>query len=58
MLEGYTHFRSLLFIHKNLTEATIKELQEVLIGINEEVRIGISRLPVQGLLIRMLGSQT
>jgi urease accessory protein len=58
MLEGYTHFGSLLFIHENLTEATIKELQEVLIGINEEVRIGISRLPVQGLLIRILGSQT
>lgn len=58
LLEGYTHFGSLLFIHENANRFILKELEEALHMFQSEVRIGFSRLPVVGLFIRVLANQT
>ena len=58
LLEGYTHFGSLLFIHEKLNDAAFHELVEALHIVENEARIGLSRLPVAGLLLRILANQT
>ena len=60
LMEGYSHFGSLLFIHQKLNSIVIKELEGVLIQAEAETgaRIGFSRLPVGGLLLRVLANQT
>jgi urease accessory protein len=58
LLEGYTHFGSLLFIHENVNKFIFKELEEALGLFQNEVRIGFSRLPNAGILLRVLANQT
>ena len=60
LLEGYSHFGSLLFIHEALSDAIISELEEALAPFNFEnkARLGLSRLPVNGLMLRILANQT
>jgi urease accessory protein len=54
-LEGYTHQASLIFIDKakninNKTEAVLRQLQQ-----QENIEFGMSSLPVNGMIIRVLG---
>lgn len=54
-LEGYTHQASLIYINnaKNITVAVVK-LNESLSTI-EGISFGVSALPINGLLVRLLG---
>lgn len=58
LLEGYTHLGSLLFIHECVNKRMMKEVQEILHPFQNDVRIGFSRLPITGLLVRVLANQT
>ena len=58
LLEGYSHFGSLLFIHDELNEGIVTELEESLSDIGQKARIGFSRLPIRGLMVRVLANQT
>ncbi|MFJ7831335.1 urease accessory protein UreD [Peribacillus sp. NPDC046944] len=58
LLEGYSHFGSLLFIHDGLSEDMITQLEESLSDFGQKARIGFSRLPIRGLMVRVLANQT
>lgn len=58
LLEGYSHFGSLLFIHEELSEGVITKLEEALSDLGHKARIGFSRLPIRGLMLRVLANQT
>lgn len=58
LMEGYSHFGSLLFIHDELSEGIITELEEALSDLGQQARIGFSRLPTRGLMVRVLANQT
>jgi len=54
-LEGFTHQSTLLFINSDVDMVIIEEAcKRILIEI-KEIEFGISKLPVSGLIIRMLG---
>lgn len=55
-LEGFTHQASMIFLQEN---AAVKSLQEEMINLLSEVpgiEFGVSSAPVNGLIIRLLGS--
>ena len=57
-LEGYTHQATLLFIHDHADMKKIAEAcKELLSGI-EDISFGISTLPVNGLICRLLGQKS
>ncbi|MFC3886146.1 urease accessory protein UreD [Bacillus songklensis] len=58
MMEGYTHFGSMLFVHEETTETFINQIQELLDGYDEEARIGISTLAIKGFILRVLARHT
>ena len=58
LLEGYSHFGSLLLIHEEVSEELIIELEETFSDFSNKVRIGFSRLPIHGLILRILANQT
>jgi urease accessory protein len=54
-LEGYTHQSTLLFINDKVgTEKISAHCNEILSG-GKDIAFGISGLPVNGLIIRVLG---
>lgn len=56
-LEGYTHQSTLLFINDHADmKKLLKECHQFLSGI-EDITFGISMLPVNGLIIRILGQK-
>ena len=57
MMEGYTHFGSLLVIDHRINSAIIEELQELFDSYSNG-RIGISMLAVPGFALRVLASST
>jgi urease accessory protein len=57
-LEGYTHQSTLLFIHDHAEMKKISEAcMELLSGV-EDITFGISALPVNGLILRLLGQKS
>ncbi|CAH0161705.1 urease accessory protein UreD [Peribacillus simplex] len=58
LLEGYSHFGSLLLIHEEVDGEVMAELDEMLSPLISKVRIGFSRLPINGLMLRVLANQT
>lgn len=58
LLEGYSHFGSLLLIYQKVDEEFITELDEMLSSLGSKIRIGFSRLPIRGLMLRVLANQT
>ncbi|APH04500.1 urease accessory protein UreD [Bacillus weihaiensis] len=56
-LEGYSHIGSLIYIHEKIEEKMIQELYELLIR-KKKIRVGISLLPIKGLTIRVLASNS
>lgn len=54
-LEGYTHQASLIFIREDIDEAVLVENFAAYLSTQENIEFGITELPVQGLLVRMLG---
>ncbi|MED3786397.1 urease accessory protein UreD [Peribacillus frigoritolerans] len=58
LLEGYSHFGSLLLIYHEVDGAFFTELDEMLSPLGSKVRIGFSRLPIRGLMLRVLANQT
>ncbi|MDM5357532.1 urease accessory protein UreD [Peribacillus sp. RS7] len=58
LLEGYSHFGSLLLIHEEVDGEIINELDEMLSPLRSNVRIGFSRLPIRGFILRILANQT
>ncbi|MGE7761160.1 urease accessory protein UreD [Peribacillus sp. NPDC097895] len=58
LLEGYSHFGSFLLIHEGVDGEIMAELDEMLSSLRPNVRIGFSRLPIRGLMLRVLANQT
>lgn len=58
LLEGYTHFGSMVVVGRQMTEAFLDELYEQLTDAASSCRVGLSMLPVPGLSIRVLASST
>jgi urease accessory protein len=58
MMEGYTHFGSLLFVHEETTETFVNQIQELLNVYDEDARIGISTLTIKGFMVRVLAHRT
>jgi urease accessory protein len=58
LLEGYSHFGSFLLIHEGVDGEIMAELDDMLSPLRRNVRIGFSRLPIRGLMLRVLANQT
>ncbi len=56
--EEYSNFGTLLVINKNLDDKVITELREVIRKLNLPVDFGISKLEVNGFVLRVLGNLT
>ena len=56
-LEGYTHQSTLLFIHDHADMKKISEACKELLSGMEDITFGISALPVNGLIFRLLGQK-
>ncbi len=54
-LEGFTHQSTLLFINSDVDVVIIAEACKGILIEIKEIEFGISKLPVNGLIIRMLG---
>ncbi|MFC0272805.1 urease accessory protein UreD [Metabacillus herbersteinensis] len=57
-LEGYSHIGSMFFIHKHMNQSHIEELREQLGSYSKHIRVGISCLPVNGMVVRLLAHST
>jgi urease accessory protein len=57
LMEGYTHQSSLLFINDRAGMKNIMEPCIELLSPDEEISFGISMLPVNGLVVRILGTK-
>jgi urease accessory protein len=57
-LEGYTHQSTLLFINDHAEMKKISEACEELLSGTEDITFGISALPVNGLIFRLLGQKS
>jgi len=58
MLEGYTHYGSMIVIGEQTTPDLIEQLADVLESSNLPVKIGLSMLAEPGFTLRVLGSST
>jgi urease accessory protein len=56
-LEGYTHQSTVLFIDDKFDMVKLSELCNPILSAFEDIAYGISRLPVNGLIFRILGQQ-
>ncbi|MHC5268692.1 urease accessory protein UreD [Enterococcus sp. LJL98] len=56
VLEGYSNFASLLVLDQSIDQAFIEELREVIENQHPTVTFGISRLAVNGFVLRVLGN--
>ncbi|WP_300697442.1 urease accessory protein UreD [uncultured Clostridium sp.] len=56
--EEYSNFGTLLVINKNVDDKVITELREVIRKLNLPVDFGISKLEVNGFVLRVLGNLT
>lgn len=56
ILEGYSNFASLLVLDQSVDQAFIEELREVTQDQHPTVLFGISRLSVNGFILRVLGN--
>ena len=56
--EEYLNFGTLLVINKNIDNKVIEELREIIIKLNLPVDFGISKLEVNGFVLRVLGNLT
>lgn len=58
MLEGYSHLGSMMVISEQVTQLVLEQLYEELCAMDEDCRIGVSLLPVQGFVLRVMASST
>lgn len=56
--EGYQNFGTLLVINKYITESIIEELRGKVNQLNLNINFGISKLEVNGFILRVLGNLT
>lgn len=56
--EGYQNFGTLLVINKDITESIIEELRGKVNQLNLNINFGISKLEVNGFILRVLGNLT
>lgn len=58
MLEGYTHFGTMMVIDTKVTEEIIKELRVLIDNLDLPVQYGISKPYCKGFVLRVLGNLT
>lgn len=58
LFEGYQNFGTLLVINKYITENIIEELREKVKQLDLNISFGISKLEVNGFILRVLGNLT
>jgi urease accessory protein len=58
LLEGYTHFGSMIVVGEQMTPDFLDELYEAMDAGSAPCRIGLSLLPVPGFSVRVLASST
>lgn len=56
--EGYENFGTLLVINKNITDDVVEHLRNLLSEIDIPIKFGISRLEINGFVLRVLGNLT
>lgn len=54
-LEGFTHQASLIYVNETTNETTLVQELNRLLNEYEEIEFGVSALPVNGVIVRMLG---
>ncbi|MGL4848185.1 MAG: urease accessory protein UreD [Clostridium sp.] len=57
-LEGYLNFGTMLVIDKNINEKFIENMRKELEEVNLDVSFGVSRLEVNGFVLRVIGNLT
>lgn len=56
--EGYENFGTLLVINKNITEDVVEHLRQLLDEVEIPIKFGISKLEINGFVLRVLGNLT
>lgn len=56
--EEYSNLGTLLVINENINDIVINDLREIIINLNLPIDFGISKLEVNGFVLRVLGNLT